>query len=89
MCFVYSDDHKPSGRYPSLEEESMHSYCFIDVDPIHSFLIHVQHDIHKPVSLQPNYFGHHVENKVDLLPSIITVETCENLVEPHFQLTNF
>ena len=55
----------------------MHSYCFIDVDPIHSFEIHVQHDIHKPISFEPDYFGHHVENKVDILPSTITTETCE------------
>ena len=36
FCFVYSDDHKPSITYPSLEEESPHSSCFIDVDPIPS-----------------------------------------------------
>ena len=89
FCFVYSDDHKPSSTYPSLEEESMHSSCFIDVDHIPSFEIHVQHDIHIPISLEPDYSGHLVENKADLLPSTITAETCEQLVEPHFQLTDF
>ena len=89
FCFVYSDDHKPSGTYPSLEEEILHSSCFIDVDPIPSFEIHVQHDIHTPISLEPNYSGHLVENKSDLLPSTITTETCEQLVQPHFQLTDF
>ena len=77
LCFVYSDDHKPSGTYPSLEEESHHYSCFIDVDPIPSFEIHVQNYIHIPISLEPDYSGHLVENKADLLPSTITAETCE------------
>ena len=89
FCFVYFDDHKPSGTYPSLEEESLHSSCFIDVDPIPSFEIHVQHDIHIPISLEPDYSGHLVENKADLLPSTIIAETCEQLVEAHFQLIYF
>ena len=33
--------------------------------------------------------GHLVENKANLLTSTITTETCEQLVEPHFQLTYF
>ena len=49
----------------------------------------MQHDIHISVSLEPGYSGHLVENKADLLPSTITAETCEQLVEPHFQLTDF
>ena len=89
FCFVYSDDHKPSSTYPSLEEENMHSSCFIYVDPIPSFEIHVQHDIHIPVSLEANYSGHLVKNKANLLPSTITAKTCEHLVEPHFQLIDF
>ena len=84
FCFVYSNDHKPSDTYPSLEEESMHSSYFIDVDPIPSFEIHVKHDIHIPISLEVDYSGHRVEKKVDLLLSTITAETCEQLVEPHF-----
>ena len=89
FCFVYSDDHKPSCTYPSLEEESLHSSCFIDVDPIPSFEIHVQHDIHIPISLEADYYGHLIENKTNLLPSTITAETCEHRIEPHFQLTDF
>ena len=58
-------------------------------DPIPSFEIHVQHDIHIPISLEVDYSGHLVENKANLLPSTITAETCEHLVEPHFQLTYF
>ena len=77
FCFVYSDDHKPSCTYPSLEEESLHSSFFIDVDIIPSFEIHVQHDIHIPISLELDYSGHLVENKVDPLPSTITTETCK------------
>ena len=73
----------------SLEEESLHSSCFIDVDPITSFEIHVKHDIHIPISLELDYYGHLVENKADLLPSTITAKTCDQLVEPHFQLTYF
>ena len=67
----------------------MHSSCFIDVDHIPSFEIHVQPDIHIPISLEPDYFGHLVDNKSELLPFTITIETCEQLVEPHFQLTYF
>ena len=89
FCFVYSDDHRPSSTYPSLEEENLHYSCFIDVDPIPSFETHVQHGIHIPISLEPDYSGNLVENKADLLPFTITAETCEQLVEPHFQLTNF
>ena len=89
FCFVYFDDHKPSGTYPSLEEESMHSSCFIDVDRIPSFETHVKHDIHIPMSFELDYSSHLVENKVDLLPSTITAETCKLFVEPHFQLTDF
>ena len=73
----------------SLEEESLHSSCFIDGDPIPSFEIDVQHDIHIPISLELDYCGHVVENEANLLPSTITTETCEQLVEPHFQLTDF
>ena len=61
----------------------------MDVDPIPSFEIHVQHDIHIPISLEVDYFGNLVENKANLLPSTITVETCEHLVEPHLQLIDF
>ena len=89
FCFAYSDDHKPLGTYPSLEEESLHSSCFIDVNPIISFEIHVQHDINIPISIEHDYSGNLVENKADLLPSTITAETCEQLVEPHFQLSDF
>ena len=67
----------------------MHYSCFIDVDPIPSFEIYVQHDIHIPISLEVDYSGHLVENKTDLLISTITAETCEQLIEPHFQLTDF
>ena len=89
FCFVYSDDHKPSSTYPSLKEESIHSSCFIVVNPIPSFEIHVQHDIHIPISLEIYYSGHLIENKVDPFASTITAKTCEQLVEPHFQLTDF
>ena len=43
-------------------------------DPIPSFEIHVQHDIHIPISLEPDYSSHLVENKDDPLLSIITAE---------------
>ena len=71
-----------------MEEESLHS-SFIVVGPIPSFEIHVQQDIHIPISLEPNYSGHLVENKSDPLPSTITAKTCKQFVEPHFQFTYF
>jgi hypothetical protein len=36
LCFVYSDDNKPSFIYPSLEEEDMPSSCVVDVDLVSS-----------------------------------------------------
>ena len=44
---------------------------FIDVDHIPSFEIHVQQDIHIPISLELDYSSYLVENKADLLPSTI------------------
>ena len=89
FCFVYSDDQKPLVTYPSLEEESLHSSCFVDFDPIPSFEIHVQHDVHIPISLESDYSGHLVDNKADRLFSIITAETFHQLVETHSQPTKF
>ena len=74
---------KVSGTYPSLEEESLHSSCIIDVDHIPSFEIHVQHDVHIPMSPVPDYSYHPVDNKAYSLPSIITTEACNRPVEPH------
>ena len=45
--------------------------------------------IYIPISLEADYSGHLVENKANLLPSTITTQTCEHLVEPHFQFTDF
>jgi len=63
--------------YPTLEEENLHSSCVIDVDPIPSFEIHVQHDIHIPISLEADYSGHLVKNKANLflLPSLLNFRT--------------
>jgi hypothetical protein len=36
LCFVYSDDNKPSFIYPSLEEEHMPSSCVVDDNLVHS-----------------------------------------------------
>ena len=49
----------------------------------------MHHDIHIPISLEDDYSGHLAENKANLLPSTITAETCEQLVEPNFKLTYF
>ena len=89
LFFVYFDDHKPSVTNPSLEEESLCSSCIVDVDPIPSFEIHVQHDVDIPISLEPDYSGHLVENKADSLLSIITGETCHQPIETHSQPTEF
>jgi hypothetical protein len=36
LFFVYSDDHKPSFIYSSLEEENLHASCVVDVDLVSS-----------------------------------------------------
>jgi len=36
LCFVYSDDNRPSFIYPSFEEENMPSSCVVDIDLVSS-----------------------------------------------------
>jgi hypothetical protein len=48
LCFVYSEDYKPSFIHPSLEEEYVPSSCVVDVDlvsspqPIHKDELHIE-----------------------------------------------
>jgi hypothetical protein len=60
LCFVYSDDNKPSFIHSSLEEEDMPSSCVVDVDhvplpqPIHKIEICIASplEIDHPCSLE-------------------------------------
>jgi hypothetical protein len=48
LCFVYSEDYKPSFIHPSLEEEGIPSSCVVYVDlvsspqPIHKDELHIE-----------------------------------------------
>jgi hypothetical protein len=89
LCFVYSDDHKPSFIYPSLEEEGMHSSCIIDVDPIPSSETHEKDDVHILIYPEPDHSCHSVDSKVDPLPSTISAETCNHLLNLTFSPLKF
>jgi hypothetical protein len=95
LCFVYSDDNKPSFIHPSLEEEDMLSSCFVDADPVSS-----PQPIHKseiciasPLKIDHPCSLEEVENNSQssqiLLPSIILAEPFHQLVNPHDQPTVF
>ena len=73
ICFVYSDNHKPSFIYPSLEEEGLHSYWIIYVNHIPSSETHEKDDVHILVYLEPDHSCHPIDNKVDPLPSFISI----------------
>jgi hypothetical protein len=95
LCFVYSDDNKPSFIYPSLEEEDMPSSCVVDVDlvsspqPIHKSEICIGFplEIDHPCNLE----GVENDSKPSQisLPSVITVEPSHLLVKSHIQPTSF
>jgi hypothetical protein len=60
LCFVYSNDNRPSFIYPSLEEGNMPSSCVVDIDlvssplPIHKSEICIASplEIDRPCSLE-------------------------------------
>jgi hypothetical protein len=95
LCFVYSDDHKPSFIYPSLEKEDLPSTCVVDVDlvsspqPIHKdeICIQIPPEFDHPCNLEEV----EIDSKPSQisLPSAITVEPCHQLVKPHIHPTSF
>jgi hypothetical protein len=95
LCFVYSDDHKPSFIYPSLEEENMHTACVVDVDHVSSLQPIEKNEVY--ISILPEHAQpcNLEDDKSDLSPyqilspSAITVEPCHQFVKPHFHPTDF
>jgi hypothetical protein len=51
LCFVYSDDYKPTTVYPSLRKEDFPS-CIIDLDLIPSSEPTEKNDVHIPIPLE-------------------------------------
>jgi hypothetical protein len=95
LCFVYSNDNKPSFIHPSLEEEDMPSSCVVDVDHVSSL-----HPIHKseicivsPLEIDHPGSLEEVENDSQpsqiSLPHVVYVEPPQPLVESHIQPTSF
>lgn len=53
LCFVYSDDHKPSFVYPSLEEDHSSS-SIIDLDPFLLIEPYGENDVRIPIFSENN-----------------------------------
>ena len=88
LCFVYSDDHKPSFIYPSLEEENLHTACVVDVGLVSSLQPIEKNEVY--ISIPPEHAQpcDHENDEIDskpshiLLPPAITHEPCHQLVKP-------
>jgi len=89
LFFVYSNDHKPTIVYPSLEKDSLHSSYVVDVDPIPSAETHEEDDVHISISHEPDYSCHPVDYRTDLLPYTISAKTCNQSIESYFHPTKF
>jgi hypothetical protein len=95
LCFVYSYDNMPSFIYPSLEEENMPSSCVVDTDlvysplPIHKSEICMAYPLEIDHPCSPKEVENNSKSSQILLPSIIPVEPCHQLVNPHDQPTAF
>jgi hypothetical protein len=87
LYFVYSNGHKPTIVYPSLEKDNLHYSCIVYVDPIPSVETHEEDDVHISISPEPDYSCHPLDYRTDLLPSTISAETCNQPVESHFHPT--
>jgi hypothetical protein len=95
LFFVYLYDNRPSFIYPSLEEENIPSYCVVDTDivsspmPIHKCEICIT----SPLEINHPCSAEEVENNSQysqiLLPSVIPIEPCHQLVNHHDQPTAF
>jgi hypothetical protein len=95
LCFVYSDDNRPSFIYPSLEEENMPSSCVVDTDlvssplPIHKSEICIASPLEIDHPCSPEEVENNSQSSQISLPSVIPVEPCHQLVNPHDQPTAF
>jgi hypothetical protein len=95
LCFVYSDDNRPSFIYPSLEEENMPSSCVVDTDlvssplPIHKSEICIASPLEIDHPCSPEEVENSSQSSQISLPSVIPVEPCHQLVNPHDQPTAF
>jgi hypothetical protein len=95
LCFVYSDDNRPSFIYPSLEEENMPSSCVVDTDlvssplPIHKSEICIASPLEIDHPCSPEEVENNSQSSQISLPSVIPVEPCHQLVNPHDQPTTF
>jgi hypothetical protein len=80
LCFVYSDDHKPTNAYSSLSKEDLSSSCTINLDPISSSEFIGKNEVHISIPPEVDPSCKPVNNKVDLPPSqIITAPSCGQL----------
>ena len=71
LCFVYSDDHKHSFVYPSLEEDPSSS-SIVDLDPIFLVEPYEKNDVHIPIFPEHDQPSQLVDSKLDL-PLEITI----------------
>jgi hypothetical protein len=95
LCFVYSNDNRPSFIYPSLEEENMPSSCVVDTDfvssplPIHKSEICIAHTLEIDHPYIPKEVENNSQSSQISLPFVIPTEPFHKLVNPHDQPTAF
>jgi hypothetical protein len=72
LCFVYSDNHKPSFIYPSLQEENLHPACIVEVGPEPSFQPIEKNEVYISILPESNQPCNHESDEVDSNPSEIS-----------------
>jgi hypothetical protein len=93
LCFIYSDDHKPTTVYPSLKEEDMHSSYIVDVNPSPSSETY-ENNFYIQILPEHDQPCNHVNDTTDSPPPLIIVPSstttagiCNQSTEPHFHPT--
>jgi hypothetical protein len=87
LCFVYSDDHKPSFVYPSLEEEGIHFACVVDVDHVSSPQPIEKNEVYISIPPEIAHPYSHGNDEIDLPSKVLLLIPCNQFVKPHFHPT--
>jgi hypothetical protein len=80
LCFVYSDDCKPTNAYSPLGNEDLSSSCTIDLDFIPSCEPIEKVEVYVSISPEIDSYCKPVDYKVDI-PSEVPVEPCNQPVD--------
>jgi hypothetical protein len=80
LCFVYSDDCKPTNAYSPLSNEDLSSSCTIDLDLIPSCEPIDKVEVYVSISPEIDSYCKPVDYEVDI-PSEVPVEPCNHPVD--------